>query len=161
MSLNSTPRTWASSEVVTAAMMNVEVRDAFTGIQAAWTSYTPTWTGTTTNPVIGNGTISGRYMQVGKTIHYEVKITMGSTTTYGSGAYLFSLPVAARAANRPAGQMTALDASLPGVRTHHAYTNSTTVVATHNDAGTNSGPTAPFTWATSDTITVAGTYEAA
>lgn len=60
----------------------------------AWTSYTPTWTGNTTNPAIGNGTIVGRYQRVGRGIHFGITITAGSTTTYGSGGYNFGLPVA-------------------------------------------------------------------
>ncbi|MDP8971156.1 MAG: hypothetical protein M3N52_11820 [Actinomycetota bacterium] len=60
-----------------------------------WASFTPAWTAATTNPAIGDGTITGRYHQVGKTVHFEIQITMGTTTTYGSGAYSLSLPVAA------------------------------------------------------------------
>lgn len=93
MGLNTTPRTWTTSELVTAAMMNTEVRDAFTGVQAAWTSYSPSWTAATTNPTIGNGTIVGAYLQIGKTVHWRIKISPGSTTTFGTGTYFVSLPV--------------------------------------------------------------------
>lgn len=61
----------------------------------SWKSYTPTWTGAGGNPAIGNGTMSGRYTRVGKTVIVSVNISMGSTTTYGSGAYSWSLPFAA------------------------------------------------------------------
>jgi len=58
----------------------------------AWQSYTVSWTATTTNPSIGNGTLSGRYVQLGKTVICAVSLTMGSTTTYGSGSWNLSLP---------------------------------------------------------------------
>ncbi|MFF9285387.1 hypothetical protein [Streptomyces griseosporeus] len=89
-----TPRTWVVGEVVSAAVMNQEIRDQFNSFFGAWSSYTPTWTAST-NPAIGNGTIVGRYMKIGRTVIGHINITAGSTTTFGSGAYNFSLPVAA------------------------------------------------------------------
>ncbi|MEV1063370.1 hypothetical protein [Streptomyces sp. NPDC050263] len=86
------PRTWVVGEVVSAALLNQEIRDQFSSILAAWTSYTPTWTAATTNPVLNNGTIIGRYMKVGLTCHVALKLTMGSTTTYGSGVYRLGVP---------------------------------------------------------------------
>jgi hypothetical protein len=64
-------------------------------VASALTSYTPSWTAVTTNPAIGNGTIVGAYKQIGKMVFFRVSIAFGSTTTYGSGAYSISLPVAA------------------------------------------------------------------
>lgn len=57
-----------------------------------WTSYTPSWTGSTTNPAIGNGTITGLSSQSGKTVTVQIEIIAGSTTTFGSGRWAFSLP---------------------------------------------------------------------
>jgi hypothetical protein len=86
------PKTWVVGEVVSAATMNQEIRDQFNSIFGAWTSYTPTWTGATTNPVIGNGTLTGRYIKVGRTCTVSLLLIPGSTTTYGAGTYLFGLP---------------------------------------------------------------------
>ncbi|WP_405769334.1 hypothetical protein OG539_32870 [Actinacidiphila glaucinigra] len=94
------PRTWVVGETVTAALMNQEIRDQINSMLAAWTTYTPTWAGATTNPVVGNGTLVGLYMKVGRTCHYQINLIMGSTTTYGSGTLAFDLP--ALAANRGA-----------------------------------------------------------
>ncbi|MCX4974209.1 hypothetical protein [Streptomyces sp. NBC_00620] len=91
------PRTWAVGEVVPAAIMNTEIRDQFNSMFAAWTSYTPVWTAATTNPVIGNGVILGRYMKIGRTVLGHINVTMGSTTTYGAGDYSFTLPAAGAA----------------------------------------------------------------
>ncbi len=55
-------------------------------------TYTPNWTAATTNPAIGNGSISGSYLKVGKLVTAYISIAMGSTTTFGSGKWFFSLP---------------------------------------------------------------------
>lgn len=61
---------------------------------AAWTSYSPAWTATTTDPTIGNGSITGAYQELGQTVNVRIKVTVGSTTTAGSGVYRLSLPFA-------------------------------------------------------------------
>lgn len=91
--MTTTPRTWNAGETVDDIMMNTEIRDQFNSIFAAWTSYTPTWTAST-NPVLGNGTLIGRYLKVGRTCTLHINLTTGSTTTYGSGNYAWSLPFA-------------------------------------------------------------------
>jgi hypothetical protein len=58
--------------------------------QGAAIAYTPTWTASVTNPVIGNGTITGSYYVRGKYLLNSVNITMGSTTTYGSGFWIIN-----------------------------------------------------------------------
>lgn len=64
-----------------------------TGAGSAWTAYTPTLQGTTTNPSVGNGSLLGAYSQVGKTVNFSVALITGSTTTRGSGRWTFTLPV--------------------------------------------------------------------
>lgn len=88
------PRTWVVGEVVSAALMNQEIRDQFNSMFSAWTSYTPAWT-STTNPVLGNGTLIGRYMKFGRTVICHINLITGSTTTYGAGNYNWSLPFTA------------------------------------------------------------------
>jgi len=94
MSLVSTPHVFVAGETVTAALLNVEINAAITGIEAAWGTYIPTWTAATTNPVIGNGSVTMLYLQVGKRVDLTIFLTVGTTTTFGSGAYKFTLPVA-------------------------------------------------------------------
>jgi len=90
------PRTWVVGEVVAAATMNQEIRDQFNSFFGAWTPYTPTWSSTGTAPNIGaNGTITGRYMKIGRTVLCLINVTFGSSTTYGTGNYNFSLPFTA------------------------------------------------------------------
>jgi hypothetical protein len=85
------PRTWVVGEVVSAAIMNQEIRDQLNSMFGAWTAYTPTWTAST-NPSIGNGTLTGRYLKIGRTVFCEIYLLPGSTTTFGSGNYLLSVP---------------------------------------------------------------------
>jgi hypothetical protein len=61
-----------------------------------WRPYTPVWsTGLAAQPLVGNGTIGGRYMVRAKTCSVVIKVVFGSTTGGGNGAEFFSLPVTA------------------------------------------------------------------
>jgi hypothetical protein len=62
------------------------------------TTFTPTWQSTGTQPVLGNGSIAGRYVRVNKFVSVSMHLVIGSTTTLGTGDYLFSFPVTAVAA---------------------------------------------------------------
>ena len=65
----------------------------------AWIAYTPIWTASTTNPTLGNGSISARYQYLGpKTVVLQFRLAPGNTTGLGSGNYSFSLPVSPSAA---------------------------------------------------------------
>ena len=67
----------------------------WTGIP--WTTYSVAWTASTSNPSAGiDGTVSGRYKQMGKTVVATVIIIPGPTGfARGTGNYSISLPVAA------------------------------------------------------------------
>jgi hypothetical protein len=54
-------------------------------------SWTPSWTASS-NPSAGNATIACRYTKNGRGVSASFLYTMGSTTTYGSGFWSFSLP---------------------------------------------------------------------
>lgn len=56
--------------------------------------FTPVWGSDGTAPALGNGTLTGRYTRRGKHIRACIELTMGSTTTYGTGAYKFTMPTA-------------------------------------------------------------------
>lgn len=73
---------------------------------AAGTAYTPTWTGSGSNPSIGNGGLGGRYWLVGKILFLRIQLTVGSTTAFGTGQWSFGLPVGINADVAPPGQIT-------------------------------------------------------
>lgn len=58
----------------------------------AWTAYTPAFTASTSNPSVGNGSLTGRYNRLGKMVFFTIRLTIGSTTTRGVGTWRFSLP---------------------------------------------------------------------
>jgi hypothetical protein len=58
-----------------------------------WTAYTSTWLGQTANPAIGNGFLQAKYTVIGKAVHVQIIIGCGSTTTYGTGIWGFTLPL--------------------------------------------------------------------
>lgn len=59
-----------------------------TGSSWAWQTWSPTWT----NLTVGNGTQVAKYIQVGKTVFFELSLVWGGTTSV-SGTPNFSLPV--------------------------------------------------------------------
>jgi len=134
----------------------------------AWTSYTPTWTSDSSTPSIGNGSLTGRYKQIGKTVFFNFKLTYGSTTTGGAGAWMFGLPVTAYDANYQF-PVSILNSGLAwyGAIANGNYKNSTShfSIIHQNDTATTvwGGVTAgaPFTFGAQDTLTVSGSYEAA
>jgi hypothetical protein len=159
MSLNTTPATWTAATVPTAATFNTEVRDAFVGIQAAWESYTPAISGWT----LSNGTVTGKFIRVGKTVHARGRYTVGSSDTK-AGELLVSLPVAARATYTdpwPLGACSMTDVSASASHQWSVIARSTTTIAARGSAGKITSATAPFTWATGDLFFWTVTYEAA
>lgn len=89
------PRTWVVGEVVTAAQLNAEIRDQFSALLSAWTDYTPSWIAETGGtPAVGNGTLVGRYQKIGRSVDFLIKLTVGSTTTFGAANanWAFGLP---------------------------------------------------------------------
>jgi hypothetical protein len=82
----------------------------------SWQNYTPVLFGSVANPSIGNGTISGRYVNIGATIVGEIQIIAGTTGfDRGSGAYSVSLPSPGIVENyQPIGQVVMRDEG-PGI----------------------------------------------
>ena len=138
-------------------------------------SYTPTWSSTGTAPSLGNGTLTGSYQQFGKLVYFRAVLTLGSTSTIGTGQYNLSLPVEATPGGGSGGNIATvngtgwvIDASAGGyyfIRIDSL--DSTTSVrlrllnasATYATLATVAHDT-PFTFATSDTINISGIYEA-
>jgi hypothetical protein len=140
--------------------------------QTSWASWTPTWTGLT----VGNGTVSAKYQQNGKTVAFRVSVLFGSTTTITS-AIRFSPPVVPVNINAGSsllnytfivGNAVLKDDSTGTAYPGGCYFESTTAL-TIDPYGAGSayligvGTTAaiPFPWATGDVASATGTYEAA
>jgi len=132
-----------------------------TSPDGAWTSYTPTWTASVTNPVLGDGTIDGRYKQFGKIVHFYINILMGSTTTFGTGDWRVSLPVASQNNFNVIANVMYLDNTTQWYEGSalNAFTGSTTTLTMYYTNTTASNIT-PFNWAAGDYLVITGTYEA-
>lgn len=76
-----------------------------------WTTYTPVWLASITNPTIGNGSITGRYVEIGATVFGEIRIQAGTSGfSRGSGTYSVTLPTTAVFENlQPVGQVVMRD----------------------------------------------------
>ncbi len=135
-----------------------------------WAAWTPTWA----NLTVGNATQTARYSQSGKTVFFWLKLVLGSTSSVGTQP-TFTWPTAALPASTDAAQsaltkVVYLDASAQIVLGATDPRSSTTALTKLNapsgtvqlqdqDRAVNS--TTPFTWTTSDTIWVMGSYEGA
>lgn len=133
--------------------------DALEALTAVWTSYTPALTSTAGSPTVGNGTLVGRYRQLGKTVDVRIVLTWGSTTTYGVGGNpSISLPVTPL--DFPQAAYAVLQDFGTNTFTGGAIFESVSKVTPLSASGalTNASP---FTWAVNDKLVLSATYEAA
>jgi hypothetical protein len=129
---------------------------------SAWTGYTPTLGGFT----LGNGSISGAYLKIGRMVMVRAKFILGSTS--GKDNFLtISIPfAAANQSELVSGSALFVDGGTRYLGTVVGGTNSSNVeVLPINAAGTyaQTAPvqaTVPFTWGTGDEVFLRITYEA-
>jgi hypothetical protein len=135
---------------------------ALGGTTTPWTSYTPTITSIT----LGNGTLVGKYKQIGKTVDIYVKLTFGSTTSFSGSNPSFTLPVnnadSTGQVLTAAGVRDADGALYPAIilisqTLFNCYTLANGSFLPYGAMNS----TSPMTWTTSDYLTVKFTYEAA
>lgn len=153
-----------TGEVVLASHMNTDVRDNLLTL-ATWTDYVPTWTAVTTNPALGNGALAGRWLKAGKLLVVSIKLTVGSTTTFGTGSWLFTYPEAVPVpASALLGSGMAYDAS--GNAVHGGITveqyDATRMRAWPSGATTEGvRASAPMIWAVGDVLRLSQVLEGA
>jgi hypothetical protein len=136
-----------------------------------WTTYTPTWSSSgATQPAIGNGSVTGRYVSLGATIVGEIRMVAGTVGfNRGTGKYFFSLPATAIAENfQPMGQVVIRDEG-PGLTyfgTAIFNENNDNRVemwvhgqTTSYDEGTPVGFDVPFLFSSNDRILIHFQYE--
>lgn len=122
-------------------------------------AFAPTWTASTTNPVLGNGTLTGFYTRDKWRVTINYVLTTGTTTTYGTGNWQFSIPFTSSA------NTTAVGTCMASV----GATNFYVMAAELNASGTNilgfvSGTavpvsaTSPATWIATNTDNIQLTY---
>lgn len=126
-----------------------------------WATYAMAWTGSGGNPAVGNAVVVSRYRRQGKLITVNVRVTMGSTTTYGSGGWTMSLPVAAAQVAVGSAYLRDTSAAASG-----HFTGICVVDPALNASGVNFfnvnvqvQPTTPFTWTNTDHLSFTISYE--
>lgn len=150
---------------ITNAQINASAAIAFSKLESsAWTDNTPTWTASI-NPAIGNGTIVGRYVKIGRIVVFSFSIIMGGTTTYGSGQYAISIPYTAATStdNVWKGSLIIYDSSATTFYVGACSIGSagTTLVMHTHGANGNVNETRPITLASGDEIRGTIVYESA
>ena len=135
----------------------------------AWKTYTPVWTSFgATAPAIGNGTLQGRYIKVGRLVNFQITIIMGSTTTFGTGTiYQLTTPDAIFFPANGYEYMhnaVAFDTSAGTRFSGISFSGdggdlSAKLNRTVFNSGAGFSPGAPFTWTAGDVFNCTGFYE--
>lgn len=124
-----------------------------------WITYAAAWTANSATPP-ANGTITTKYVRVGKTVTVSGRLLMGATTTYGVGFWIVSLPFPAAVGTIGAGAVVLYDADTLANRTTGAcWLNGASTLRFTCSPGGDVSATAPFVWASGDQLRFTFTYE--
>ena len=135
--------------------------------QTAWAAWTPTWT----NVTVGNGTVTAKYLQIGKMVWFRLSFVLGSTSAI-AGTASFTLPVtsvshAGTASTQPIGKVMLVDTGTNQLLGTLTWASTTTARISWDDVDASNvirtaiSATVPFTWAATDEINCEGFFESA
>ncbi|RPG34612.1 MAG: hypothetical protein CBB72_006980 [Muricauda sp. TMED12] len=127
----------------------------FTGFHRA--DYDIAWTASSTDPTIGNGELKGRYVLSGSTCTVFVELTIGSTTTFGSGDFRFSVPFRSVFGSRAYGSGLILNDVVQNIIPQ--VNSASSVAALYDENGNILSASSPSPWSAGDTIRFQITYE--
>ncbi len=128
----------------------------------AWASWTPSFT----NLTVGNGTLVGSFIQLGKFVAFRFKLTFGSTTSI-TGSVSVTLPATANSnysTYDEIGKITLFQHAVGTFLASQTYGNGMVVKNATGTYLTNNASitsTVPFTFAATDVMSGVGFYEAA
>jgi hypothetical protein len=125
-------------------------------------SYSPTWGNSGTANAIGNGTLSGSAVTIGKLVLWTATILWGGTTTSGNGVWTLTTPstvslqgtIRLFASDNSAGKVYGGSGLYSGGTTVSLYPD----INTAGGELTNVTSGVPFTWAQNDFLTITGWY---
>lgn len=127
-----------------------------------WPTYNPTFAGTSFS--LGNGSASGKFLQLGKRVDFIATLTVGSTTTIGTG-----LTVSLPGNHQNTGLKVNVGGQIFDTSANKNYAMFVEVITSgcflrylNGGAGgelASVSSTGPITFANGDIITVTGTYE--
>lgn len=121
-------------------------------------AYTPSFATSGTAPALGNGTLTGSYIRHDGAITFNIELTVGSTTTFGTGELRFGLPVARVTADVLEGTDWIADDSGTRYVGIGQIPNAVQYVRLMRDTSGLVTGTSPATWGTGDIIRTSGTY---
>ena len=139
---------------------NEHIQELAEAIDSDWQTFTPTWDGASVDPTLGNGSLQGRYRRLGDHVDFEIVLQFGTTTTAGTGAWFFGVPVPTEDGTHSVGTATVTDSS-SSTRTHRhvilrgVFGDNDLYVADDSDSMVGS---ATLTWADGDRVTMSGRY---
>lgn len=126
-------------------------------------SVTPVWGADSSAPAIGNGSLTGRVVRDGRLLTVNIGFAAGSTTTFGTGAWYFTLPSPFsqfKAKYDAIGSVWILDngtAFFVGVC--RIVTNANKIYMFTDNGATGVTGSVPMTWANTDTLSLTITFE--
>lgn len=137
---------------------NLTSASSANAVEMPFTAHTATWTTGGTAPAIGNGGINSSYTRDGQIVTLTIEFTAGSTTTFGTGAWSFALPIKA-AARKAIGSASMIDSSAGA----HYYAaarieENATTLQIYPDQANIVQNTSPFAWASGDTLMLTISY---
>jgi hypothetical protein len=127
----------------------------------AATAYTPNWSSTGTAPSLGNGTLTGQYTRNGNLVSFTIAFVAGSTTTFGTGSWFFSLPFASNVTGQTFTGFLARTGVVDYVlNSTPATAGNANIFPAYLTGGGAARLTAtqPITWQSGDYLYMSGTY---
>ncbi len=138
------------------------------GVLPQWQSFVSTWTAVSTAPDLGNGKLECRFLHIGKLVTVQFYFEAGSTTTFGTGAWRFSLPVqpvlSTVSSDYSAGEAYLENKAVNGFHAHARFTDVSGEWLLELLNGTTNAlvaNTIPFSWGNTDFWNATFTYEVA
>ena len=123
-----------------------------------WLAYVPQWTSTGTAPALGDGVMVGKYKIRHSDIAVFMRQTMGSTTTFGTGSYTWSMPFSAatftNGTHRGSGAVFDSSTSTRYVAIANVASASAGMTLASDVATAGVGATVPITFAVSDLVDI-------
>ena len=126
---------------------------ALAALGAGWQWFTPTWRAAGgAQIVLGNGTLTGRYVRIGNLVAGFLRMARGSTTNLGVSTYTWDLPLPLRNGSVLFGSGTAKNK--PVVATNYSLTAIQLM-----DTATGALLSNTYGWAAGDVIQCGFVYE--
>lgn len=167
MAYPATPKTWVAGDVLTAAQLNAELRDALLGAfplgppDVAWTAWTPTLT---QSAVVTKTVNYAKYTKVGRAVQFAIDLSVTGAGT-AANTVLVGLPPPAAAG--PVGLMVGVMLIYDASATTRYHGNPELASASTVGMGYSQpnpslfGITPAVTLASGDLVRLLGAYEAA